>query len=297
VSLNLKMPKRTGARATESANSNFALAKVRRHSSDVGSSSRRSSKLFPLLRERVRVRASVSPSRLSLFLFAVLLIIFSLRAFAHDPYEITSTIRLETNRTLVEIEMEFNGAMLLVGVPRSQQPIDQSALFQSKLSDLQHQAGQFFEIADATGPLSAISTNVTLGVENHVKFSLDYPPTRTGLKLNATAVKSLAEHGPFGTTVTVLDMVNKTVLGQSVLFSNSPAATFAPPTSTSTNALATNAQPAAPVPSPPKTPPPPKAPKPKSAEKFVIRNSFILGALGILLLILLRRWRAAGGSQ
>ncbi len=231
------------------------------------------------------------------FSLSALVIFFSLPAFAHDPYEITSTIRIETNRTLVEIEMEFNGAMLLAGGPRSQKPEDQPALFQSKLSELQHQAGQFFEITGVAGSLSASSTNVTLGNENHVKFSLEYPATRSGLKLNAAGLKSLSEHGPFGTTVTVLDMVNSKVLGQPVLFASNPTADFTPQpaTFTPTNTLAAIPQINIPPATNPITAPTPTSPKPAKVRESVW-NFVILGLYGAILVVLLRRWRAAGGQ-
>lgn len=154
-----------------------------------------------------------------------LLLITSQRCLAHDPYEITANVRIETNRTAVEIEMEFNTAMLLVGGPRAT-AAQQTAWFQTKLPELQQAAARFFELGDADGALVASGTNVTLGVENHVKLNLEFPRAHGGLKLHATAVKSLGAHGPYGVSVTVLDMVNLKVLGQSVLFSNSAAAEF-----------------------------------------------------------------------
>jgi hypothetical protein len=165
-------------------------------------------------------------------------------AWAHDPFEITSTIRLESNRTVVEIEMEFRAAMRLAGVPRAVEAADSAVQFQSKLPELQRQAAQFFELGNAGGKLMVTGTNVTLGVEDHVKFNLEFPATRDGLRVNAAGLKMLGEEGPFGTSVTVLDMVNLKVLGQSVLFASSPVAEFAPsapsaPMPTTVN-LATN---------------------------------------------------------
>ena len=149
-------------------------------------------------------------------------------AWAHDPFEITSTIRLESNRTVVEIEMEFRAAMRLAGVPPAGEAADSAVQFQSKLPELQRQAAQFFELGNAGGKLMVTGTNVTLGVEDHVKFNLEFPATRGGLHVNAAGLKTLGEEGPFGTTVTVLDVVTLKVLGQAVLFASSPVAEFAP---------------------------------------------------------------------
>ena len=248
--------------------------------------------LFPLLGERVRVRASVKP----FFAVVVLLLCLALRAFAHDPYEITATIRIETNRTSVEIEMEFNGAMLLVGEPRSREPVDQPALFQSKLLALRRQAGQFFEVGSAGRTLAATSTNVSLGAENHVRFNLEYPATRSGLKLNAAGLKSLSEHGPFGTTVTVLDMVSLKVLGQSVLFAESPVAEFAPVATEQTklvSASVTSNSPAAAA----VVAPVPAKPAASPAKNGFVWMLLVLGGFAVVLVVLIRRWQSAGGSQ
>ena len=230
------------------------------------------------------------------WLLGILLLASSLLAFAHDPYEISSTVRIETNRTLIEIEMEFNGAMLLVGEPRSREPVDQPALFQSKLPELRQQAGQFFEVSGAGVALAATGTNVTLGVENHVRFNLEYPATRSGLKLNAAGLKSLSEHGPFGTTVTVLDMVNLKVLGQPVLFAESPVAEFAPSAKAQGMPMTvggkTNAPVAAAVPAAI-----PAKPAASPAKNGFVWMLLVLGGFAVVLVVLIRRWRSAGGSQ
>lgn len=224
------------------------------------------------------------------------LLVIAAPAFAHDPYEISSTVRIETNRTLIEVEMEFNGAMLLVGGPRSSEVAEQAALFQTKLSELQQQAGQFFGVSGVAGTLSASGTNVTLGVENHVKFNLEYPATRSGLKLEATGLKALSERGPFGVGVTVLDLVNMKVLGQATLFANSPVAEFAPPVKEQarlvTAGMPTNAPPVTTVATP--IPAKPVAPPKENDSLWIL---LVLGGFAVALVVLIRRWRAAGGSQ
>lgn len=228
----------------------------------------------------------------------LLLLVFALasRSLAHDPHEITSTIRMETNRTLVEIEMEFSAAMALVGVPRSGERVKEAALFQSKLPDLQQQAGRFFKIGGAGGLFSATSTNVTLGVENHVRFDLEFPATPNGLTLKAAGLKSFGEQNSFGVGVTVLDMVSMKVLGQSTLFANSPVTEFAPVAIPATNSAATSTitNPTAMNPSPVQPAPTPQKPG-KASESFWA--FVVLAFFGAVLLVLVRRWRDAGGNQ
>jgi hypothetical protein len=225
-----------------------------------------------------------------------LLLVSSIPALAHDPYEISSTVRIETNRTLIDVEMEFNGAMLLVGEPRSSGLAEQAALFQSKLPELQRQAGQFFAVSGVAGTLVAGSTNVTLGVENHVKFNLEYPATRSGLKLEATGLKALSERGPFGVGVTVLDLVNMKVLGQATLFANSPVAEFAPPVKAQARleiaSVPSNAPPVATVATP--APAKPVAPARQNDFLWIL---LVLGGFAVVLVVLIRRWRSGGGSQ
>ena len=215
--------------------------------------------------------------------------------FAHDPYEITSTINLRSNRTEVEIEMEFNAAMLLVGVPRSREPVDEVALFQSKVPELQRQAAEFLQLGSAGGALIVTGTNVTLGVENHVKFSLQFPAVRGGLRVNAAGLKSLGEQGPFGTTVTVLDLVNMKVLGQSVLFAESPVAEFASAVPV-TNAVIARITNSVPVATQAVAQPLAETQKPQ-AKRESVWIFVVVGLFGVVLLVLVRRWRAAGGSQ
>jgi len=227
---------------------------------------------------------------------STLLIFVQWRSFAHDPYEISSTIRIESNRTTVEVEMEFNTAMTLIGVPRSRERVDQGALFQSKLAELRQQAARFFEVASGSEALTATGTNVTLGVENHVKFDLEFPPTQTGLKLNATGLKSLGEQGPFGVGLTVLDLVNMKVLGQSTLFAANPVAEFASivPATNAASFRSTGNAPTVSQPAP--TQLPSTQPKPgKASDSFW--GFVILMLFGAVLLVLIRRWRSAGGSQ
>jgi hypothetical protein len=146
---------------------------------------------------------------------------FSVRLLAHDPYEITSTASVFTNGIEVQIEMEFRTALRLAGVEfKPSQVADES--FNANRSKLFAVAGGFFQVFAGGNLLAAGDTNVMLGVENHVQFQIHYPPSRfRPLRFVAEGLKPFEGQGPYGTTLTVLDMVNKTVLGQSVLYPDS----------------------------------------------------------------------------
>ena len=208
-------------------------------------------------------------------------------ALAHDPYEITSNIRLETNRTEVDIEMELAAAMLLAGVAKPGTATEPATMFATALPELRRQAAQFFVISSASGPMTATQTNVELGVENHVKFNLHYPAA-TGLRISAAGLKKFGDQSPFGTSVTVLDMVNMKVLGQSILFVNSPAAEFAPAVTTDVVAAvpSTNSSSAThPVPATqPQSTPAPPAPATCCDGSWVLLVAGVIGVISIWLL-------------
>ena len=144
-------------------------------------------------------------------------------AHAHDPYEITSRAYLHSNRLELHIEMEFPAAMLLAGLNPARDPLAQPEQFTGALPALRTRAPDFFRITANGERLPVTSTNVSLEVENHVRFVLLLPATEPGtLGFAVGDLKSLSGHGPYGTSLTVVDMVREQVLGQSVLFGDSP---------------------------------------------------------------------------
>ena len=149
-------------------------------------------------------------------------------ALAHDPYEITSTVNLEVNQINLQVEMEFPAAMSLVEANQSSSTaVPPEEKFADYLPQLKQQAGRFMEIQAAGEPLRAVGTNVTLELENHVFFRLVFPSTELRpLQFSVPGLQTLSEHGPFGTTLTVLDRVHQKVLGQKVLFADSGAVEF-----------------------------------------------------------------------
>lgn len=202
------------------------------------------------------MRNGVLGTRCGLVAFLVL---SAMSAFAHDPYEITSTVRLNADGIELQVEMEFPASMLLVGVdPAAAGERLPADLFVSHLPQLKAQAGRFVEIASGSVPLHAESTNVTLEVEDHVFFRLSFPATELrSLRVSVPGLQTLAGHGPFGTTLTVLDMVHQKVMGQEVLFADSPAVEFGGEPATASVQVSSDA----PVPTPERSAGPDSAPQ------------------------------------
>jgi len=148
---------------------------------------------------------------------------------AHDPYEITTTLSLYSNRTELQILMEFRTGMLLVSREALIGPDEAQTLFDSESHGLREAAKNLFELSASGKELVAERVDATLGVENHIQFQVVYPPSLAQqLQLKPRALSALTNQGPYGASVSVLDMVNKKVVGQAVLFGTSPAAEFGP---------------------------------------------------------------------
>ena len=145
-------------------------------------------------------------------------------ALAHDPYEIISTAYLHSNRLDLNVQMEFNTALLVAGVnPRAYPGIPEAELFEQVAPQLESAAAEFFQVMSGGEELSLAGAAINLGVENHVQFSLTFPhPDKQPLRFIANGLRGLESVGPYGTTLTVLDMVNQKVLGQPVLFGDRP---------------------------------------------------------------------------
>lgn len=159
----------------------------------------------------------------AIFGFIALLSVLATVARAHDPYEITTRAFLYSNHLELRIEMEFPAAMLLAGQP-GWRTNEISAAEQLSLAypALAARAAGFLHVLTNGVPLPITSTNVALGVEDHVSFILWLPPVPPGaLSFGIGELKQLSGHGPYGTSLTVLDMVQRRVLGQAVLFGDS----------------------------------------------------------------------------
>lgn len=197
-------------------------------------------------------------------LLICLLVGGSVSTRAHDPYEITSVAYIHSNRIELFVEMEFPTGMTLAG----QKPVRDIAVlsqFETALPRLRELAGSFFNLTAGNNVVLPLSTNVELGVEDHIRFQIEFKPTPyRPLRLVARGLGAESSESPYGTSLTVLDMVNQKVLGQTTLFAGSPTAEFPPRTNeaseTTTAAIESNA----PVVMPPITAPAPQ-PAPNSA--------------------------------
>jgi len=189
-------------------------------------------------------------------------VLFATPVRAHDPYEITSVAYLYSNRIELFMEMEFPTGMTLAG----QKPVRDVAVlsqFEAALPRLRELAGGFYEFTAGNNAVQPLSTNVELGVEDHIRFRMEFASTQyRPLRFVAHGLGTDANENPYGTSLTVLDMVNQKVLGQTTLFAATPTAEFPPriteSVETGTAAIETNpavATIATPTPTPQATPP------------------------------------------
>ncbi len=217
-------------------------------------------------------------------------------ARAHDPYEITTAVYVRSNVIELFIEMEFPAGMKLAGV----EPVREVAVlpqFETAQSQLAALAGSFFSFTAGNNVVPALSTNVTLGVEDHIQLKVEYAVTpHRPLQFTARGLRNVAEL-PYGTSLTVLDMVNQKVLGQTTLFADSPRAEFPPPppeaseppapaivANPSPGSNPTNISPAPPAVAPrtPASPTPSAAPGPGPRQPRWLLFLVLAGALGLI---------------
>lgn len=160
----------------------------------------------------------------------LLALFLTLTAHAHDPYEITSVASLHSNRIELLIELEFPTALKLAGI-EPQPPAPLISQLEAAQSQLRQLAGSFFDFTAGQHVVPPRQTNVVLATEDHIHFQLEFAPTaHRPLRFSARGLANVADSS-YGTTLTVLDMVNQKVLGQTTLFANSPPADFPPRTS------------------------------------------------------------------
>ena len=174
----------------------------------------------------------VQSSAALFFASSAFVFVTALHAFAHDPYEITSTFSLYANRGEMRIELEYRAAALLAGAPVTN---ENAGGFDEMRPALESAANKFYRISAGGKELVPDSVNVSLGVENHVQLRLSFPSVfGQPLGFEAVGLKNLSGEGPYGASLTALDMENKKVLGQAVLFQETAPVEFYPPSKAST---------------------------------------------------------------
>ena len=160
--------------------------------------------------------------------FICLLAWSAITAGAHDPYEITSTAYVRSNQIELFIEMEFPAGMKLAGIDPARD-VAVISQFEAALPRLRDLAGIFFRVTAGNNAVAILSTNVELGVEDHIRFRLEYAATpHRPLQFAAHGLGADSDNSPYGTSLTVLDMVNQKVLGQATLFASQANAQFPP---------------------------------------------------------------------
>jgi hypothetical protein len=160
-----------------------------------------------------------------LSIILILAVLFASNARAHDPFEITATIYVRTNHLELFIEMEPRPARLLSGAPAAIEP-------EMVLSQLELKAPTLVRIWSGPTELKPTSITAMEGTENHAQLRLLYPlPPAGPFRIETPLLAQLQADGPYGVTLTVLDLVNQKVLGQSVLFADTPEAAFTRPSS------------------------------------------------------------------
>jgi hypothetical protein len=156
------------------------------------------------------------------------LAVFAASARAHDPYEITSAAYVRTNVIELFIEMEFPAGMRLAGIEPARDVAISNQVERAR-PQLAALAGSFFDFTAGNNKVAALNTNVTLGIDDHIQFKLEYQATPLRpLQFVARRLRAVTD-SPYGASLTVLDMVNQKVLGQATLFADSPPAVFPPP--------------------------------------------------------------------
>ncbi len=216
---------------------------------------------------------------------------------AHDPYEITSVAYIHSNRIELFVEMEFPTGMTLAG----QKPVQDIAVlsqFEAALPRLRELAGSFFGLTAGNNVVLPLSTNVELGVEDHIRFQVEFKPTPyRPLRFVARGLGAESSESPYGTSLTVLDMVNQKVLGQNTLFASSPAAEFPPRLNETSETTTVEAESNAPVVAPSIVAPAPQPATNSAAATLTqaLKPNWLvvaatLGALFIILFAFFRRW-------
>ncbi len=223
-----------------------------------------------------------------------LLLVSVLVAKAHDPFEIASVVYLQSNRFELMVEMEFATGVILSRSEPSQ-AASADAQFESVRLPLEQLMGGLLEITAGSNAVVSVRTNVQRGMEPHIRGQLELTLTdHRPLRFSAPGLRAVPD-APYRIRLTVLDMVNRKVLGQTILFADSAPVDF-PAT------MAEQASPVEPTPSTARRDEikfasavandPLGGGETNGRQKARLAQAVIIFAAGTLALAVWRRWRA-----
>jgi hypothetical protein len=165
-----------------------------------------------------------SEDRLKRFTCILVLAFFVTSAWGHDPYEISTKLYLRTNSLELRVTVAAKTMVTLMAADGDRSvALTSPADVEGARPSLAKCAANLFQITAADQVLIAASTNVALGVEDHMELVLTYPRPAPGtLRVNAIHLKKLPEGDPYGAAVTVVDLANNVALGQQLLTRSEP---------------------------------------------------------------------------
>jgi hydrogenase/urease accessory protein HupE len=143
-------------------------------------------------------------------------------AFAHDPFEITSVVRVGADGLVVETTMARSTALrVATGEHRigMSLPPEEFSAYRSKLERV---APSFVEIASDGEPLRPRSASATLSSEDDVEMVVTHDPP-TGMALRARAGHLREVPDGYTHALSVVDGVTNELLGYKVLTASDPA--------------------------------------------------------------------------
>lgn len=143
-------------------------------------------------------------------------------AFAHDPFEITSVVRVSADGLVVETTMARSTALRLA---TDQHRIGMSLPpdgFSEQRSKLERLAPSLVEITSDGEPLRARSASATFGSENDIEMVVTHDQP-TGLALRARAGYLREVPDGYTQALSVVDGVTNELLGYKVLTASDPA--------------------------------------------------------------------------
>lgn len=172
----------------------------------------------------------------------LVMVLVTLPGRALDSNVIATTVQIHSNRIELTMEMAFPTAMRLAGWPPSPEIAAATQLEQAQPA-LRNLAGMFFDFTAGNHRLTATRTNVQLGVEDQIQCLVEYLPTpHQPLRLMPQGLLVAGPEHPYGVTLTVQDLVNQKVLGQTTLFMANATAEFPLKSETETTGTTTAAK-------------------------------------------------------